>query len=133
MGRLFEANDLYFFRFVRNSFTMFRVSYLAVAALSILLISCDKENFEPIACLDVDNIYPAVGELVTFTDCSEEAYRIEIDFGDGTLSRSEIIEHSYAEEGEYAVELKAWNKNGKKKNTENGESNRLNSESRKNY
>ena len=72
----------------------------------------DPVSLPPKACLLADKNYPLENEAVTFTDCSEDAFRIEIDFGDGTFAKSAPVQHSYSEEGTYFATLTAWSEYG---------------------
>ncbi|GIV32953.1 MAG: hypothetical protein KatS3mg031_0488 [Chitinophagales bacterium] len=84
----------------------------SVLAILMATSGCweDVKDLPPKACLMVDNNAPVTGQPVTFTDCSEDAYRIEIHFGDGTFSRSSVVQHSYTAAGTYQASLFAWNK-----------------------
>lgn len=92
-----------------------RKSMAIVAVTSVLFFGCEKDDLAPQACLQVDNNYPAVGEFITFHDCSEDAFRVEINFGDGTYARYAPVEHSYSEKGSYTAVLSAWSKDGQQK------------------
>ncbi len=48
---------------------------------------------------------------LVFTNCSENATSYHWDFGDNTYSTQENPIHSYSEDGEYIVELTAYNDN----------------------
>ncbi len=78
---------------------MYKKILLITFTTGLLLAGCDKDDLSPQACLMVDNAYPAVGEFITFNDCSEDAYRIEINFGDGSFAKYAPAEHSYNKKG----------------------------------
>lgn len=89
---------------------------LAVIFLApFLFFSCVKT---PEACVEVDNANPSLGQVITFTDCSENMVDFNLDFGDGKdvdLSDNEMT-HYYESPGTFNVVLTAYSKDDKKSN-----------------
>lgn len=81
-----------------------------VALIAILFLASCNENDEPtpIASFTVDKTAAFTGELITFTNNSQNGKAYEWNFGDGksTLS-TESPTYTYDQAGTYKVELKA--------------------------
>ncbi|MFA6402153.1 MAG: PKD domain-containing protein [Salinivirgaceae bacterium] len=79
------------------------------AVLSVFIYQgCDTP--EPIACFSyTPSIEIKAGDIVTFTNCSENADIYEWNFGDGTTSIAANPEHIYTEANNYKVTLIAQN------------------------
>ena len=88
--------------------------FLLVSLFTFQACEDDDNGLNPRACLQADKNFVAVGEVVTFTDCSEEAARTIINFGDDTYSNSSPVEHVYTKEGIYQALLKAYSANSEK-------------------
>jgi PKD repeat protein len=85
-------------------------SLVAVLAVAILVTGCKK----PTATFTSDKTSVKVGEVVTFTNSSEDAAVYMWDFGDGTQSMQKNPTHVYDTPGKYMVTLtSAKNKNKK--------------------
>ena len=69
------------------------------------LPACKKE---PVACATADKTLVAVGEEITFTNCSVDADEYKWNFGDGLTSGVGTIAHAYDVVGIYAVTLSAY-------------------------
>lgn len=93
---------------------------LALTTISLLYLSCEKENEEvsetlqPVsACFlssyEGDEIWETYLE---FSNCSENATLYIWDFGDSTTSTEENPTHYYSEDGVYIVRLEACNDTG---------------------
>ena len=79
---------------------------------AVLLTSCIRK---PEACLSADKTNVKLGEPVTFTDCSDKAETIGLDFGDGTnYKNTKSFTHSYRKPGTFTATLTAWSKKLKK-------------------
>lgn len=87
---------------------MKRIFYLLLI-LPILLSSCE---IMPMAYFSVDKVKPFVGEVVFFTNESENSVRFEWDFGDGSFSDEANPAHIYTGSGSFQAELKAVSKSG---------------------
>lgn len=91
------------------------ITLLALIVLSILYkTSCQKE---PEASFSVNKQIVEIGEIVTFTNTSSNAYMSEWDFGDGTTSSVRNPTHKYASMGTYQVTLTTYSKDWKKSGT----------------
>jgi len=79
------------------------------AVLSVFIYQgCDTP--EPIACFTYEpSIEIKAGDIVTFTNCSENADLYEWNFGDGTSSITANPEHIFTEANDYKVTLTAQN------------------------
>jgi len=83
---------------------------LLIAVVAIALSSCKK----PTVAFTASSASVLVGEVVTFTDASEDAYHYVWDFGDGTeSSTAKNPTHTYWATGDYIVTLKIAGKNMK--------------------
>ena len=83
---------------------------LFVILVGLILISCKKVI--PVASFTFSPNSPEVGEVVTFTNQSEDASSSDWDFGDGTSSQSDNPTHIYTDDGDFSVELKATSEDG---------------------
>lgn len=73
--------------------------------------SCKKneELPEPKACLSLNNVAVSVGDTVIVTDCSQDAARTEVYFGDQALvSKNAVTQYVYWQPGTYTVNLLAY-------------------------
>jgi len=77
--------------------------------LAVILASCEKS---PKAYFSATPGDPVVGELVEFTNNSQNAGSFEWDFGDGYLSNEVHPSHVYTASGSFEVFLKAYSGNG---------------------
>jgi uncharacterized protein (TIGR02145 family) len=66
----------------------------------------------PVAGFTIDKTTAEGGELITFTNTSQNATSYAWDFGDGSTSTSQNVTHSYSDAGTYAVELTAIGEGG---------------------
>jgi len=87
---------------------MKKIFYLFFA-ISLILFSCKTT---PEARFLVDNIEPAVGQAVNFTNDSHNGTEFEWDFGDGYGSNEENPTHVYTATGTYDVVLTVWSRSG---------------------
>lgn len=66
-------------------------------------------NRPPLAAIDCSATTAAVGQVVTFTDCSTDADGLVAachwDFGDGVTAEGSVVTHAFAAEGDYTVAL----------------------------
>ncbi len=69
-------------------------------------------NDGPTVGFSASNNLPATGEIVSFTNSSENATEYLWNFGDGTTSTEENPTHIYQQEGTYLVTLSAANESG---------------------
>lgn len=83
---------------------------IAVAASAVVFTSCKEDD--PTADFSASTTTPMVGDVVTFTDESSNAYNHVWDFGDGEWSTAISPTHVYGDEGTYAVTLQVTNKEG---------------------
>jgi len=84
---------------------------LGLVLITITVISCQKT---PVASFTLVNTTVKTGEIVQFTNTSENGLRYEWDFGDGESSTITSPTHIYYRPGEYTVTLYAFSKSGKK-------------------
>jgi len=82
--------------------------YLSTVLL-IFLFSCEST---PEAYFSVDTIEPEVGQVVYFTNNSNNANRFEWDFGDGYISNEANPSHIFTATGTVEVILTVISKNG---------------------
>lgn len=80
------------------------------AAVAVTMASCKKEA-SPSFTADKSTV--ETGEVVTFTNTSEDSYNQVWDFGDGTQSEALNPTHVYGEAGTYKVTLQVTDKKGK--------------------
>ena len=81
--------------------------FAAILGMGILIQSCAKT---PTACFTANSKTVLVGDVVTFTNCSENAKSHSWDFGDASTSTDENPTHSFANAGTYIVTLQAMSK-----------------------
>lgn len=79
------------------------------AIMILLLPACKKQ---PLAQAYISPNQAYVDELITFTNLSENAERVEWDMGDGTISNEFSPIYAYNTPGEYSVKLTAFGKKG---------------------
>lgn len=87
---------------------MYKLFYIALFCM-IIIFSCSKNS--PKACFTIDKDTVAIGDTVTFTDCSDygdnpPAGRFR--FGDGyflDVYTKGIVKHAYSSIGVYEVTL----------------------------
>jgi PKD repeat protein len=77
--------------------------------ISLILVSCESD---PKAFFSATPGDPVVGELVLFTNNSDNGDRFEWDFGDGYGSDEIHPSHVYTASGSFDVVLKVWSHNG---------------------
>ncbi len=80
------------------------IRIFAILFLLVFTLSCQKD---PIACFNVSDTNPYVGDSVKFTNCSTGADSYQWDFDDGTTSGQESETHAYNSPGTYIVSLLA--------------------------
>lgn len=85
-------------------------SLTLIAAVAIAVTGCKK----PTANFTADKTEVETGEVVTFTNTSEDATLYMWDFGDGTQSTQKNPTHVYERAGEYQVTMTSAKKNNKK-------------------
>ncbi|MBM3420460.1 MAG: PKD domain-containing protein [Bacteroidetes bacterium] len=83
--------------------------FYPLAIIPLLITSCE---LEPDAYFYTDKVDVLVGEPVTFTNTSYNAYRFEWDFGDGNRSTAVNPVYSYNSTGTFQVMLTAITKRG---------------------
>jgi len=88
---------------------MKKLSFLLISIGLLTMTSCNRT---PTATFTADAISVSAGDVVTFTNTSEDAYNSVWDFGDGTQSETYSPTHVYANTGTYAVTLQVENKRG---------------------
>lgn len=86
---------------------------LIIISLGLFLVSCKKE---PEACIQLDESVYYVDQIISFSNCSENAQNFYWDFGNGNTSSELSPNCSYINEGIYTVTLKAYSKNEKSYN-----------------
>lgn len=82
------------------------IKRVAILVLPVLVIAgCNK--LSPQACLEASNLNPALGEEVTFINCSKRFKKFELTTGDGGLIDGEnaVLKHSYETPGSYQATL----------------------------
>ena len=89
---------------------MKKLVYL-VGACVVLLSSC-KKDADIDSCMSSDESSVLVGEVVQFTNCTEEYLTKEWDFGDGGNTTVNNPTHKFEEAGEYDVVLYVTNEDG---------------------
>lgn len=89
--------------------TMRKLSFLMAAVGLVAMTSCNRT---PTATFTTDATSVTVGEVVTFTNTSEDAYNAVWDFGDGTQSMAYSPTHVYETPGTYAATLQIENRRG---------------------
>ncbi len=78
---------------------------VACAAGVIGFVSCKKKT-EPTVCISADQTDVLVGEVIQFTNCSENYLNSEWNFGDGANTNVTDPSHRFSEAGEHTVHLK---------------------------
>ena len=87
------------------------LAYLLMIGCTFLFTACPEESAViPIACFEASANDATVGELISFTNCSQDAEYYSWDFGDNGNSTDVSPVHSYGEPGLYTVTLTAHNK-----------------------
>lgn len=89
--------------------SMKKLSFLMAAVGLVAMTSCNRT---PTATFTTDATSVTVGEVVTFTNTSEDAYNAVWDFGDGTQSMAYSPTHVYETPGTYAATLQIENRRG---------------------
>ena len=84
------------------------------AFFTVTLISCKEENIlpEPVAAFTMSEKTVEPGEIITFTNRSENATSYFWDFGDGETSTDENPTHSYSVYGTFTITLTATGEGG---------------------
>ena len=77
---------------------------------ALVMFSCKKK--EGSACISADKSEILVGEVIQFTNCSENNLSNEWDFGDGEQTDIVSPSHKFEEAGEYQVRLNVIDKKG---------------------
>lgn len=85
--------------------------YIILALVPLLLASCTRD---PYADFRADKRVVLVGEEITFTNRSVDAYDYEWDFGDGYIAYTFHAVKSWSEAGIYQVALTAFGKDGRR-------------------
>ena len=86
-----------------SNFTL-TVNRIVLTLFSVLILSACMQVHE--ACIEADKNEIAVGEYLTFYDCSNSSANYNWSFGDGNTSGGwESVRHKYARRGIYNVEL----------------------------
>lgn len=85
----------------------------------LIFLGCQKESLPPIAEFKKDKATAEVGEIVRFTNLTENSTEYIWDFGDGSVSTGIDPTHVYEEVGTYTVKLIALGKGSKDVSTEN--------------
>lgn len=67
---------------------------------------------DPDACFEASSDAVAPNEEVSFINCSQNSFKFEWDFGDGTVSSQINPTHSFSESGTYEVALNAYAADG---------------------
>lgn len=83
--------------------------FYPLAISAVILTSCE---LQPEAYFYTDKVDVIVGEPVTFTNTSYNAYRFEWDFGDGNRSTAVNPVYSYNSTGTFQVMLAAYTRRG---------------------
>lgn len=85
--------------------------YLFMIGLSLMFTACPEDaDVIPMACFEPSATEVAVGELISFTNCSQDAEYYSWDFGDNGNSTEVSPAYSYDEPGLYTVTLTAHNR-----------------------
>lgn len=94
---------------------MKHINYLSCAMIlfSFFIVSCTKEEEEPVAGFTMSKTSVDVDETVEFTNNSENAVTYLWDFGDGNTSTDEHPAHSYSSGGNFTITLTATGDGGK--------------------
>jgi PKD repeat protein len=93
---------------------------LIVLAIPFVFVTCDKDDEDKpvVASFTVDKTKANIGEIITFTNNSQNASTYEWDFGDGkAIVSEEDPTYIYDEAGNYVVELKAVGSSGSNTST----------------
>ncbi len=89
---------------------MKKLNKITIFLLLILFsFGCEKEEEAPIACFDADTTVVKQNQLVSFTNCSENATAYYWEFGDETTSIKYHTSHVFDTPGEYHVTLTVFN------------------------
>lgn len=84
--------------------------------LTFVAIACQQsinpDNL-PVVCFEISNTPATPGDLLHFSNCTNNADNYYWNFGDGTISREKHAQHVYYSEGEYRVVLYASNDQGR--------------------
>jgi PKD repeat protein len=88
------------------------VNYIVLLTALLLVFSACKRKHKYQACFNFDKSSAKVGEVVTFTNCSnyDKGYtNARWTFGDGTIvdsKDSESVQHTYNAVGNYQINLR---------------------------
>lgn len=90
----------------------FRLIIVYLCLLLPIFIGCEQKEdpADPVACFTMSSEEVEVGELIAFKNCSTNAENYSWDFGDGETSTEMAPSHSYSDDGQYPVKLRAYNK-----------------------
>lgn len=98
---------------------IFLANFILVLFTSALFImnSCEKKEPDPFACFTVSSTLIDVGEVITTSNCSNNAFSYLWDDGEGNNSILPEPSFYYNEPGNYIVTLTAYSQSGNKQNT----------------
>ncbi len=85
---------------------MKRIHCFSLLLVILVFSMCSKEETLPVAKFAVDREMATVGDLIRFTNLSENALDFFWDFGDGTTSTEKSPSHTYTAAGTFTVTLK---------------------------
>ncbi len=89
---------------------MRKIYFTILSSAAILFFQCGAK--EPTSCVTVDKSTALKGEVLTFTNCSEDYVTAQFDFGDGNTSTISNPTHIFDEVGIYEVKMTATNVDG---------------------
>lgn len=98
---------------------MYLIRLLSTVGFVMLFTSCEKEPDPPTASFTASKSSALVGEMITFTNTSQNADTFEWDFGDGSTSTSENPSHAYSTNGNFTVTLTVTGEGGSNSVTRN--------------
>ena len=86
---------------------MKKLMIIGIGVMGLFSCSNDVES-----CFEPDTKEVLTGEVVQFSNCSENSIKSEWNFGDGTSSDLNSPSHTFEKPGEYAVILSEFDENG---------------------
>ena len=87
---------------------------LSLIGLVLVLFASSCKKKEVDACISASKTTVLVGEVIEFSNCTEDYLEKEWDFGDGEAGNTDVNNptHKYSEAGQYTVRLYVTNDKG---------------------